>query len=185
MHIRKPVEQANGWRRFDLNVGGFSIRHCWWYPPSGQILFPRRYSRRRRPIQVVRVSGRLVNRLRDLLESGEMAMPRDRRPCTLKVRILGAVRAEPGWWVFSFSVRGFTILGCRWHPSSGSIQLPVTFGVDQRGQETRRMIVRAYGAHINRLRDALEDAYDYGQDEENAEEQELEEGVPAGVDDWN
>lgn len=74
----------------------------------------------------------------------------------MRVRFIGQSRSEEGWWIFKFTVRGFTILGCRWHPESGSVQLPVTFGVGQDGEPTKRLVVRAYGAHILRLRAALE-----------------------------
>lgn len=74
---------------FHLNVGGFTIKRCRWNPNSGQILFPRRYDRNGRPHRVVFVHGTRVNRLRELLESGETALPRDRRSA-LTARILSA-----------------------------------------------------------------------------------------------
>ena len=156
MNISRLTELPNGWRIFDLNVGGFSIRGCRWNEDRGQILFPRRYSRGGGRFRVIWASGRQVLRLRNLLESGQAAAPRDRRPCTFNIRFRGQSRREQGWWVFDFTVRGFAILGCRWHPEWRSIQLPVTFGLDHNGRETRRMVVRAYGAHIRRLRAALE-----------------------------
>jgi len=62
------------------------------------------------------------------------------------------------WLVFSFTVRGFTILGCRWQPKTGSIQLPVTFlnTSGLRWRQTKKSVVCAWGTHIKRLREALE-----------------------------
>jgi hypothetical protein len=68
-------------------------------------------------------------------------------------------RNEEGWLVFSFTVRGVTILGCRWRPQRGSIQLPVSFFLEDSGDRFRHVkkpVVCAYGAHIIRLRKALE-----------------------------
>ena len=122
------------------------------------------------------VHGKLVNALRSVLESGETAGPRDRRPCLLKVRFLGSSRSEgPDWQVFDFTVRGFTILGCRWQLSTGSVQLPVTFFLNETpGQQgyVKKRVVCAYGAHIVRLQHALEEEWNrqYGVPDE--------EGVP-------
>jgi hypothetical protein len=56
-------------------------------------------------------------------------------------------------------VRGFAIPGCRWQPQSNSIQLPVTFFFDEhKPGYRRRAVVCAFGAHIARLREALEAA---------------------------
>jgi len=156
MKIKRLVPRGEGRWQFDLNVGGFNIRGCWWYEFTGQIVFPRRYSRSGARFRVVFAHGRRVQQLRELLESGLMEAPRDRRPCTLKVRFRGQSRREYGWWVFDFTVRGFTILGCRWHPDSGSIQLPVTFGWLPNDEPVTTRVVRSYGAHVNRLRVALE-----------------------------
>ena len=158
MKIRNPIEQPNDWRRFDLNVGGFCIRGCRWHVPAGWITFPYRYSYIGRRYPVVFVHGRHVLRLRDLLESGQTETPRDRRSCTLGIRLLGRSRHEDRrWLIFDFTVRGFTILGCRWQPESGSIQLPATFLHDEEGRVCgKKLVVCAYGAHINRLRHALE-----------------------------
>lgn len=175
MKISKLTPTGGDWHVFHLNLGGFTIKKCRWNSASGQILFPRRYSREGRRHKVVWVRGSHVNRLRDLLESGEAALPRDRRPCKLKVRFLGWSRWEEReqryWMIFSFAVRGFTILGCRWQPSSGSIQLPVTFWLDEVVGYRRRQVVCAYGAHINRLRKALEEHWYklFGDPEEEAQ----------------
>jgi hypothetical protein len=155
---------GGNWHRFHLNVGGFTVKNCYWNSVSGQIRFPRRYDRNARQHKVVFAYGAHVNRLRQLLESGETALPRDRRPCTLRIRFLGWSHNEwPRWMIFDFTVRGFTILGCRWQPSTGSIQLPVTFYFCQiPGQAgfRKRLLVCAFGAHIIRLRHALEEAFD-------------------------
>lgn len=161
MKIRKVIEQERGWRRFDLNVGGFTIRGCRWHPGRRFIAFPQRYDRDRYSHRVVFAFGQTVKRLRELLESDQTDAPRDRRPCRLGIRLLGKSRHErrEGWIVFNFTVRGFTIRGCRWHPRLRSIQLPVTYHFDDNHPQPRYVknrVVCAYGAHINRLRDALE-----------------------------
>ena len=158
MKVKEIIEESNGRWRFNLSVGGFVVKNVRWYPRSRRILFPIRYDRHRRPYRVVNVHGAHVKRLRNLLESAETELPRDRRPCVLKIHALRESRNNR-WLIFSFTVRGFTILGCRWHPQSGSIQLPVTFAFDE-GRTTfayvKKPVVCAYGAHINRLRRALE-----------------------------
>lgn len=159
MKVTNGMEQPNGWIRFHLSVGGFVIKNCRWHEPSGRIFFPRRYDIRKYPHRVVFAYGAQVKRLRDLLLSGEAATPRDRRPCVLKIHGFGESYGEEGqlWLIFDFTVRGFTILGCRWQPDSGSIQLPVTFTFDdQKIKYAKKQIVCAYGAHINRLRGYLE-----------------------------
>lgn len=160
MKVTNLVHQPNGWTRFHLSVGGFVIKNCRWREVSGRIFFPRRYDIRKYPHQVVFAYGAQVKRLRDLLLSGEAATPRDRRPCTLKIHGFGPGELnEYGqrWLIFSFTVRGFTILGCRWLPETGSIQLPVTFAFnDQKVKYAKKAVVCAYGAHINRLRGYLE-----------------------------
>jgi len=61
------------------------------------------------------------------------------------------------WIIFDFTVRGFTILGCRWQPRSGSVQLPVTFFWDDaRACYRKKRVVCAFGVDILRLRKALE-----------------------------
>jgi len=158
----KIEDMAGRYRPFDLNVGGFTIKNCRWYVGSRRILFPVRYDQRGRRFRVVFAYGQQVRRLRDLLESGNTETPRDRRPCNLKIRFLGRwnewIIHNRGWLIFNFTVRGFTILGCRWQPASGSIQLPVTFlPFDHRLQRQRKKrVVCAFGAHIVRLREALE-----------------------------
>jgi hypothetical protein len=158
----KLKNSVGRYRPFDVNVGGFTIKNCRWYVASRRILFPVRYDQRGRRFGVVFAYGQQIRRLRDLLESGENQTPRDRRPCTLKVRFLGAwnewtiLRRE--WVIFNFTVRGFTILGCRWQPASGSVQLPVTFlPFDPSTQrQPKKRVVCAYGSHFVRLRKALE-----------------------------
>jgi hypothetical protein len=146
-----------GWTRFNLNIGGFSIRNCRWRASTRQVLFPKRYDTHRRPHAVVYAHGIQVIRLRKLLESGQTATPRDRRPCVLRIHGLHSIDWEPGWYVFNFTVRGFTILGCRWKPETGSIQLPITFFWDSRRlHDVKKRVVWSFGAHINRLRRALE-----------------------------
>jgi hypothetical protein len=157
MKVSELVPGPNGWSRFNLNVGGFSIRNCRWRASTRQILFPRRYDSHRRPHAVVYAHGSQVIRLRALLESGQTAIPRDRRPCTLRIHGLHSIAWEPGWYVFNFTVRGFTILGCRWKPETGSIQLPITFFWDSRRvRDVKKRVVWSFGTHINRLRHALE-----------------------------
>jgi hypothetical protein len=160
----KLKNSVGSYRPFDLNVGGFTIKNCRWYARGRHpILFPVRYDQWGRRFDVVFAYGRQVQRLRELLESGNTQTPRDRKPCTLKIRFLGRcdewtiLRGE--WVIFNFTVRGFTILGCRWKPTPrGSIQLPVTFlPFDPSTQrQPKKRVVCAYGSHINRLRRALE-----------------------------
>jgi hypothetical protein len=171
MKVRKLIDLPYDWRRFNLNVGGFTIKGVRWYPPTGQIVFPVRYSRNQIVYDVVHAYGRQVMRLRELLESGQMAAPRDRRPCKLTIWFRGRSRREreQGWFVFDFTVRGFTILWCRWQPASGSIQLPVTFfDDDENDRYVKKRVVTAYGAHILRLRRALEEACGMTQGEPEA-----------------
>lgn len=151
MKISKVIELENDWRRFNLNVGGFCIRGCRWHVTTGQIIFPRRYTPLGARRNVVAVHGRQVLRLRELLESGQTETARDRKPCTLRIRLLGQSRREDRHWlIFTFTVRGFTILGCRWQPESGSIQLPVTFLHDEDGRVCgKKIVVGAYGAHVD------------------------------------
>jgi hypothetical protein len=159
MKISKKQMLPNGWERFNLNVGGFCIRGCRWRPESGRVFFPSRYTKGRTRRKVVFAHGVLVKRLRGLLESGELETPRDRRPCVLKIHGFGRSRSEEGWLIFDFTVRGFTILGCRWRPQRGSIQLPVSLSLQDSGDRFRyikRPIVCSYGTHIVRLRRALE-----------------------------
>ena len=162
MVISKLTLDADGWHRFNLNVGGFTIRNCRWHPPTKRIFFPVRYDQFRHKAQkVIFVYGAHVKRLRELLESGQTSLPRDRRPCLLKISSLkpGRYLSMKGeqWYLFNFTVRGFTILGCRWLPEFGSIQLPVTFYKDFVNDKVlKKPVVCAYGAHINRLRAALE-----------------------------
>jgi hypothetical protein len=159
MKVTNLVQQPSGWRRFHLSVGGFVIKNCRWRPASGQIFFPRRYDKNHYPHKVVFAYSAQVKRLRDLLMSGKTETPRDRRPCILKIHGFGESYGEEGqlWLMFNFTVRGFTILGCRWQPDSGSIQLPVTFTFDdQHTKWVKKAVVCAYGAHINRLRGYLQ-----------------------------
>lgn len=164
MKISELTNIGGNWHRFHLNVGGFTVKNCHWNSASRRVLFPIRYDRNNRRHQVVFVYGAQVQRLRKLLESGETALPRDRRPCKLRIRFLGWSHNEwPRWLIFSFTVRGFTILGCRWQPSTGSIQLPVTFYLCENPGQVgfrKRLLVCAYGAHINRLKQALQDHWD-------------------------
>jgi hypothetical protein len=125
LKISKLTINTNGVSQFNLNVGGFSILRCRWYPQRRRVVFPQRRSKLGRYQTVVKAHGRLVSQLRQLLESGQSETPRDRRPRTFKfhyVRLRGY-----GWYEFAFTVRGFTICHCRWLPDKGSIQLPVTF----------------------------------------------------------
>jgi hypothetical protein len=160
MKISKRQNLPGGWQRFNLNVGGFCIRGCRWHPATRRIFFPFRYGKRRARYKVVFVHGVLIKRLRRLLESGETETPRDRRSCVLKIHGFGHSRSEDGWRIFDFTVRGFTILGCRWLPHRGSIQLPVSFFLEDSGDRFRyikKPVVCAYGSHVVRLRKALED----------------------------
>jgi hypothetical protein len=158
MKIKIAVEEP-GRTVFHLNVGGFTIKNCRWYPASRRILFPVRYSRNGHRYPVIFVHGKHVKPLRDLLLSAATETPRDRRPCNLKIHFCGRSRHEyPEWRIFDFTVRGFTILGCRWQPAFGSIQLPVTFLPfdDRLLRRPKKLVVCAFGAHIVRLRKALE-----------------------------
>jgi hypothetical protein len=76
---------------------------------------------------------------------------------TLTIHGLGVSQHESRpWFVFNLTVRGFTILGCRWQPETRSIQGPVSFVFDPQGLKyVKKAVVCAYGAHINRLREAL------------------------------
>ena len=176
MKITKRTALGGPWHRFHLNVGGFTIKNCHWNSDSGYIRFPQRYDRNAVQHRVVFAHGKHVNGLRELLASGETAVPRDRRPCTLRIHFLAwSPHESPRWMIFNFTVRGFTILGCRWQPSTGSIQLPVTFYLcENPGQVGFKKIrvVCAYGAHIIRLRQALQDHWDeihgYAEEEEVA-----------------
>ncbi len=168
MKISNIRIQQKGWQLFNLNVGGFCIRNCRWHPVTRAVWFPVRYPRNSRtPQDVVFAHGSLVKRLQKLLESGLTQTPRDRRPCVLKIGKCGISREmnadntrQTTWVIFNFTVRGFTILRSRWHPESGSIQLPVTFKstwTKRAGSRYRKMpCVCAFGSHINRLRTALE-----------------------------
>lgn len=165
MRITNLTALGGPWHRFHLNVGGFMVKNCHWNTASGRVLFPIRYDRNNRRHKVVFAHGAQVNRLRQLLASGETALPRDRRPCTLTIHFLGWSPHEwPRWMIFNFTVRSFTILGCRWQPSTGSIQLPVSFYLCQNPGQVgfkKIQIVCAFGAHINRLREAVEEEF-YG-----------------------
>jgi hypothetical protein len=157
MKISRREMLSDGWQRFNLNVGGFCIRGCRWRPATRRIFFPRRYDKCRARRKVVFAHGTLVKRLRELLESGKTETPRDRRPCVLKIHGFGRSRSEEGWLIFDFTVRGFTILGCRWLPHRRSIQLPVSFRFDEaKVRYVKKLVVCAYGSHMVRLRNALE-----------------------------
>ena len=159
----KLKNSVGSYRLFDLNVGGFTIKNCRWYARGRHpILFPVRYDQWGRRFDVVFAYGRQVQRLRDLLESNESQTPRDRSPCPLKIRFLGKwnewIIFRREWVIFNFTVRGFTVMGCRWQPATGSIQLPVTFlPFDPRTRrQPKKRVVCAFGSHIVRLREALE-----------------------------
>jgi hypothetical protein len=154
---RLRLESESVWK-FDLNVGGFTIKNCRWRLAGRQILFPVRYDHYHRRHRVVRASGMLVQRLRDLMESGNSETPRDRTAIKFNPRFLGRTSHERlEWIIFNFTVRGFRILGCRWQPESRSIQLPVTFFFSEvRLGLVKKPVVCAYGAHIVRLQKALE-----------------------------
>ena len=162
MIIKKLRSSGNGLHRFDLSIGGFVVKNCRWYPSRRQILFPLRYDKHGRVYRVVFTHGAQVKRLRALLESGQGRTPRDRRPCELAIRPrFISQEGRFDWYLFDFTVRGFAILGCRWQPDTGSIQLPVTFrwykgkkGLYESGYR-KTPVVCAYGAHVNRLRAAL------------------------------
>lgn len=157
MKVTNLIQQPNGWTRFHLSVGGFVVKNCRWRPASGRIFFPRRYDRYHQAHKVVFAHGAQVKRLRDLLVSGQASTPRDRRPCTVKIHGFGeSYEAGDPWLIFDFTVRGFTILGCRWQPQSGSIQLPMTFAYAGHARWVRKAVVCAFGAHINRLRASLQ-----------------------------
>jgi hypothetical protein len=162
--ISELTAVGGNWRRFHLNVGGFTVKNCHWNSASGQIRFPKRYDQNGGQHKVVFAYGVHINRLRQLLASGETALPRDRRPCPLRIHFLGwSPHESTPWMIFNFTVRGFTILGCRWQPSTASIQLPVTFYFCQNPGQVgfkKKLLVCAYGAHIIRLRHALEEEFD-------------------------
>jgi hypothetical protein len=158
MKVVRLVPEQKGWQRFDLSIGGFLVKNCRWHPVRGRVLFPQRHDKQGRRRPVVFAHGALVERLRDLLESGNTETARDRRPCVLKIHgFHESWEHEHRWVIFSFTVRGFTILGCRWLPERGSIQLPVTFAWDENASGYRKkQVVCAFGPHIIRLREALE-----------------------------
>jgi hypothetical protein len=163
MKVTRLVAEQNGWRRFDLSIGGFVVKNCRWHEPTRWVSFPRRYDQRGNRHPIVHAHPAHVKRLRALLESGEVETPRDRRPCTFKIHFLGRSRTDRNpWLIFNFTVHGFTILGCRWQPESCSIQLPVSFTFDEngigkpRGPWRKKQVVCAFGPHILRLREALE-----------------------------
>src|SRR5690348_12272961 len=105
-------KESNKCWKFDLDVGGFTIRRCRWYPGTRQILFPKRRGTWFGSFPVVFAHGAQVARLRDLIESGQYEAPRDRRPCTLKIRLIADAHGGwPKWIIFNFTVRGFHIMG--------------------------------------------------------------------------
>jgi hypothetical protein len=155
--VTNLVQQPNGWTRFHLSVGGFVVKNCRWRPISGRIAFPLRYDTHGQRHKVIFAYGATVKRLCNLLQSGETQTPRDRRPCDLKIQRFGQSYEEHRWLIFNFTVRGFTIQGCRWQPQSGSIQLPVTFYRDaQLHRWRKKAVVCAWGSHIMRLRRSVE-----------------------------
>ena len=100
MKITNLIPTAGPWRRFYLNVGGFTIKRCYWNSISSEIQFPRRYNRQGHRHKVIFVHGSHVNRLRALLQSGETALPRNRRPCCLKIHFRGwSPSEEPQTWI--------------------------------------------------------------------------------------
>jgi len=160
--VKNMRQESNECWKFDLDVGGFTIRRCRWYPGSRQILFPKRCARATGShFPVVFAHGAQVARLRDLVESGQFEAPRNRQPCILKIRLITEANDGcPQWMIFNFTVRGFHIIGCRWQPATGSIQLPVTYVFNENRIpyiKVKMRVVCAYGAHINRLRAALEE----------------------------
>jgi hypothetical protein len=151
MNIKDPIPMGNGWMKFTLNVGGFNIVGCRWNPQTRDITFPLQYNRAGRGKKLIRVPDVQVELVRTLLLSGRLEEPRDRTPCPLTIQSIQ--ECGPGWYKFAFTVRGFTIDRCRWEPSGGSVQPPVSyFGVHR---EIMKRIVWASGPHINRLRKSL------------------------------
>ena len=84
MKIKNLRPELDGVRKLDLSVGGFVIKNCRWKVAARQILFPVRYDRDYRRYVVARAGGKLVKRLRELLESGDLETPRDRRRASSK-----------------------------------------------------------------------------------------------------
>jgi len=151
MTITQPVAAGGGWLKFDVNVGGFEIRGCTWHPATNRLRFPRR---RKHPGSnswktVVRPSAAFVKRLKELLKAGQLKTNRDRSSCVLT--ILGVEDVGRGWVKFGFKVRGVKIFGCRWNPSCGSIQFPITYLASGK----KKRVVHARGAHVVRLLEAL------------------------------
>src|SRR6266436_6351857 len=100
MKISELTAIGGNWHRFHLNVGGFTVKNCNWNSASGRVRFPIRYDQNNGRHRVVFAYGAHVNRLRQLLASGETALPRDRRPCTLRIHFLGWSRLEwPRRWM--------------------------------------------------------------------------------------
>jgi hypothetical protein len=155
MSIKKLRPSGNGWMRFDLNVGGFLVRGWKWKVQTGAISPPQRRTSNGNWRPVVKVYAPFLRVLRNLLNSGQASTPRNRLPCTLRIRHLRPLKT--GWWVFGFTVRGLTILGCRWEPTLRSIQLPISyrFLVYTIAGRRKRRVVLAPGVHINRLRASL------------------------------
>ena len=98
---------------------------------------------------MVRPSPTFVKRLKQLLKAGQLRTNRDRSPCVLT--ILGVQDLGYGWVKFGFKVRGVKIFGCRWNPSCGSIQFPITYLASGK----KKRVVHARGAHVVRLLEAL------------------------------
>lgn len=175
MKIKRFRPDKNGWFRFNFNIGGFTIKACRWHPRTRRIFFPLQYRKwtRKYSWKTVFTYGAQVKRLRNLLESnfdrlretGECEARRNRKPCLLKIHWNFGISKETNkdgrrrdWIIFDFTVRGFKIMGSRWDPVSGSIQLPATYLNGSKNRLVKKPIVCAYGAHINRLRVALEAA---------------------------
>jgi hypothetical protein len=153
MTVSKIRDVGNGRSIFNLNVGGFCIRNCKWKRKSNQVTFPVRRNRLGQWQLVIKAHGRYVRVLQQLLVTGRSRSPRDRRPCKLAIHRLR--QRGGGWYIFEFTVRGFTVCNSRWQPRSGAIHLPVTFLGPFNKQGITKRVVTAYGVHVNRLRTAL------------------------------
>jgi len=153
MTITTPASAGGGWLKFDLNVGGFEIRGCTWHPATNKPRFPRR---RKCPgskiwIPVIRAPKGFVRQLKELLNSGQLEMDRDRTPRVFRIFDLRNVGGL--WFVFGFEIQGLKFLWCRWNPENGSIQFPITFLA---GTGYKKRVVHASGPHVLKLREAVE-----------------------------
>jgi hypothetical protein len=171
MNINQLRPDRKGRQKFDLNVGGFTIKGCKWHSGRGSISFPARYSLQGKRYGVIWASDEEVKKLRSLLESCKKRGPNEENVSPLTILPLrwikqppkwdGACWVEREWLIFSFALNGFEVRGCRWNPQSGDIRMPVTFHPKAHMYRRRycrrvRQVVTADRAHKELLIEALE-----------------------------